>query len=105
VEDALMAHREARIRLAQVVAVTQVYKALGQGQLPANGMITPVTPSQTDLQLFAVKVTLDDESRKALPLNLGATGEMVILSKHVKSFRIIGRIMLRMDMWLYCLGL
>ena len=67
--------------------------------------MTPVAPSQSDLQLFAVKVTLDHESRKLLPLNLGATGEMVILTKHVTPFHIIGRIVLRMDMWKYYLGL
>ncbi len=85
--------------------VEHVVRAVGQGQLPINGMVTPVTPSESDLQLFAVKVALDEESRKALPLNLGATGEMVILTKYVTSFHIIGRIMLRMDMWLYYLGL
>jgi multidrug resistance efflux pump len=84
--------------------VEHIIRAVGQGQLPVNGMVTPVTPSQSDLQLFAVKVTLDEESLKALPLNLGATGEMVILTKHVTSFHIIGRIMLRMSMWMYYLG-
>ena len=64
-----------------------------------------MTPSESDLQLFAVKVALDEESHKALPLNLGATGEMVILTSHVTAFHIIGRIMLRMDMWLYYLGM
>ena len=68
-------------------------------------MVTPVTPSESDLRLFAVRVALDEESRKALPLNLGATGEMVIFTKHVRAFHIIGRIVLRMDMWKYYLGL
>jgi hypothetical protein len=30
---------------------------------------------------------------------------MVILTKHVTALHIIGRIVLRMDMWLYYLGL
>jgi multidrug resistance efflux pump len=60
--------------------VEHIIRAVGQGQLPISGMVTPVTPSQTDLQLFAVKVATDEASRKALPLNLGATGEMVILT-------------------------
>jgi len=85
--------------------VDYIIRAVGQGQLPVNGMVTPVTPSESDLQLFAVKVALDEESRKALPLNLGATGEMVIFTKHVRAFHIIGRIVLRMDMWKYYLGL
>ena len=85
--------------------VEHIIRAVGQGQLPSNGMVTPVTPSETDLQLFSVRVLLDEESRKALPLNLGATGEMVILTKHVTPFHIIGRIVLRMDMWKYYLGL
>ena len=85
--------------------VEYIIRAVGQGQLPSNGMVTPVTPSETDLQLFSVKVELDEESRKALPLNLGATGEMVIFTKHVRAFHIIGRIVLRMDMWKYYLGL
>jgi len=85
--------------------VDYIIRAVGQGQLPVNGMVTPVTPSESDLQLFAVKVALDEESRKTLPLNLGATGEMVIFTKHVRAFHIIGRIVLRMDMWKYYLGL
>lgn len=85
--------------------VEHIVRAVGQGQLPINGMVTPVTPSQSDLQLFAVKVTLDDESRKVLPLNLGATGEMVILTKHITALHILGRLVLRMHMWLYYLGL
>jgi len=85
--------------------VEYIIRAVGQGQLPVNGMVTPVAPSQTDLQLFAVKVALDEESRKALPLNLGATGYMVILTRHATSFHIIGRMMLRMNMWMYYLGL
>ena len=85
--------------------VEHIIRAVGQGQLPSNGMVTPVTPSETDLQLFSVKVELDEESRKALPLNLGATGEMVIFTKHIRAFHIIGRIVLRMDMWKYYLGL
>jgi hypothetical protein len=68
-------------------------------------MVNTITPSQTDMQLFSVKVALDEESRKALPLNLGATGDMVILTKHVRSLSIISRVMLRMSMWLYYLGL
>ena len=40
-----------------------------------------------------------------LPLNLGATGDMVILTRYVKSFRIIGRMMVRMNMWMYYVGL
>jgi multidrug resistance efflux pump len=85
--------------------VEHVVRAVGQGQLPVNGMVNPVTPSDSDLQLFAVKVALDEESRKELPLNLGATGDMVILTQHVRSLHIIGRVMLRMNMWLYYLGL
>ena len=85
--------------------VENIIRAVGQGQLPVNGMVTPVTPSQTDLQLFAVKVALDEDSRRALPLNLGATGQMVILTRHMKSFHIIGRMMLRFNMWGYYLGL
>lgn len=85
--------------------VDYIIRAVGQGQLPVNGMVTPVTPSETDLQLFAVKVVLDDESRKTLPLNLGATGQMVILTQHARSMHIIGRMMLRFNMWGYYLGL
>ena len=85
--------------------VVNIIRAVGQGQLPVNGMVNPVTPSDSDLQLFSVKVALDEESRKALPLNLGATGNMVILTKHVTSFHIIGRMMVRMNMWMYYLGL
>ena len=40
-----------------------------------------------------------------LPLNLGATGDMAILTRHLKSFRIIGRMIVRMNMWMYYLGL
>jgi multidrug resistance efflux pump len=85
--------------------VEHIVRAVGQGQLPINGMVTPVTPSQTDVQMFAVKIALDETSRQALPLNLGATGEMVILTRHVTPLHIIGRIVLRMDMWLYYLSL
>jgi multidrug resistance efflux pump len=85
--------------------VEHIIRAVGQGQLPINGMVTPVTPSESDLQLFAVQVVLDEASRKALPLNLGATGEMVILTRHVTQLHIIGRIVLRMHMWTYYLGL
>jgi multidrug resistance efflux pump len=85
--------------------VEHVIRAVGQGQLPINGMVNTITPSETDMQLFSVKIALDEESRKELPLNLGATGDMVILTKHVKALHVISRVMLRMSMWLYYLGL
>lgn len=103
-DDVEMAFRFYPGRIFRGKVVTLI-RAVGQGQLPVNGMVNPVTPSETDQQLFAVKVALDEESRRELPLNLGATGDMVILTRHVKPFRIIGRIMVRMNMWMYYLGL